>query len=178
MDDTKEAKKPLSFSEFLCVGYSYVEKRRHTLLITAVIGFPLIVLFLFAIFQGRMPRDGEEWGSCLALPIGLPIMTYFALFNRDNHPAKGNEETFGCLLMIVLAPVMLLVYGIYRLSLVVQANESVKGVSVSVATSTAVEEKVKPLEERIKRLNDLLKKGLISKLDYDEQLSRLVSQGL
>lgn len=178
MNDNQGAKTPLTFSEFLCAGYSYIEKRRHVLLISTVVGFPLLVLFLFAIIQGRMPRDGEEWGSCLALPIGLPIMTYFALFNRDNHPAKGNEETFGCLLMIVLAPVMLLVYGIYRLSFVAQANESVKGVSVPVAKSTPVEEKVEPLEEQVKRLNDLLKKGLISKPDYDEQLSRLVSKGV
>ena len=147
-------------------------------MITTVVGFPLIVLFLFAVFQGRMPRDGEEWGSCLALPIGLPIMTYFALFNRDNHPVKGNEETFGCLLMIVLAPVMLLVYGIYRLSFVAQANEMGNGKSSSVAKPKAVEENVKPLDEQVKRLNDLLGKELITKPDYDEQLSRLVSKGL
>lgn len=73
-------------------------------------------------------------------------------------------------LLIVYVPLFLIAYLIYRIAFSITKivrtkihnhKENVGAVS---------------LEKSVERLNELLKSGLISKSDYDEQLSRLISK--
>ena len=161
-------KDALTFAAFVGVIYDFVDKRRFL----AFFVFPLVIsiccLLIVFLVQGYFPESFEEWASGFVLPFVVSIGTYCVFFSdTGNHPAKGNENAFGCLLMLVYVPILAIAYVVYRLIRVIMRNcpncewRKIKKIS---------------LEDRITRLNELLRKGVITKADYDEQLSRLIEK--
>ena len=165
-----DADKALSLSDFIGVVYDFID--RHKILV--FIGAPAIldlICFSIGISIERNPKfDKDFWGGLL-LPFGISFGAYCCFFTETgNHPAKGNENMFGCALMIVLAPLFGLAYAVYR------AVRLLKNSLTRIKRRGHSEAGQDSLEARVRKLNDLLHAGLISKSDYDEQLSRLIGK--
>ena len=133
--------------------------------------FSICCFLIVFLVKGYFPESFEEWASGFVLPFAVSIGTYCVFFSdTGNHTAKGNENAFGCLLMLVYVPILVITYAVYRLIKVIIIN------CPNCKWSRNKEHKNISLEDRINRLNELLSKGVITKADYDEQLSRLIEK--
>ena len=168
---TERNKDALTFAAFVEVIYDFVDKRHFLVFFVFPLVFSSCCLIIGSLVQGSVPTSFEEWASVFALPFAVSIGTYCVFFSdTGNHPAKGNENAFGCLLMIVYVPILAITYVVYRLIRVIMTN------CQNCKWRRNKEHKNASLEDRIKRLNELLSKGVITKADYDEQLSRLIKK--
>ncbi len=169
--NTERNKNALTFAAFVGVIYDFVDKRRFLVFFVSPLVFSFCCLILVSLVQGYLPTSFEEWASGFALPFVVSFGTYFVFFSdTGNHPAKGNENAFGCLLMLVYIPILVITYAVYRLIRVIITN------CPNCKWRRNKEYKNTSLEGRINRLNELLSKGVITKVDYDEQLSRLIEK--
>ena len=166
----------LSFRDFIKGIYDFISSHRLLVFVVSPIVLDLCLFLIGYSMEGNRfwPNTSQEykdfWGSLL-FPVALSAMTYIVLFgDSGNHPAKGNENAFGCALMIVFVPLLVIAYAVYRLvRLVLDAYSKSK--------KRPLHDQVQvTLEVRVKRLNELLNAGVISKNDYDEQLSRLIDK--
>ena len=168
---TERNKDALTFAAFVGVIYDFVDKRRFWVFFVSPLVFSVCCLIIVYLVQGYVPTSFEEWASGFVLPFAVSIGTYCVFFSdTGNHPAKGNENAFGCLLMLVYVPMLAVAYVVYRLIRVLMTN------CPNCKWSRNKEHKDTSLEDRINRLNELLSKGAITKADYDEQLSRLIEK--
>ena len=161
-------KDALTFEAFVGVIYDFVDKRRFLVFFVFPLVFSICCFLIVFLVKGYFPESFEEWASVFVLPFAVSIGTYCVFFsNTGNHPAKGNENAFGCLLMLVYVPILAIAYVVYRLIRIIMKN---------CPNCKWRKHKKTSLEDRIKRMNELLSKGVITKADYDEQLSRLIEK--
>lgn len=172
MDKKTVPERALTFDEFEWAVFDFVSQRRFLVFIIFPLIFSLCCLLIASYIEGGFPRDAEVYASGFALPFAFSIGAYVTLFCGDiNHSAKGNELTFGCFLTIIFVPLLIAAYGFYLL---------VRMIRVRIATVQqnvrAEEGRCVPFEDQVKRLNELLNSGMISKADYDDQLARLIKR--
>lgn len=163
----------LTFGDFTDHVIDFCYKHR----IAVFIGGPAIFLciwFPIAVsIDSRILKEldtADFWGSFL-FPFFLSALIYCCfLGDTGNHPAKGNELTLGCFLSIIIVPLLYITYYIYRLVRFLSSKLDTNGNACrNQSVSGAIEEKVR-------KLNELFRAGVITKTDYDEQLSRLISK--
>jgi len=160
--------KSLSFVDFIGATIDWIAKHKLFVFVVIPLGVSIFFFVLGSYINGHWPRNFEEYAQGFALPVFVSIGAYMLLFCGDiNHPAKGNEGAFGCALMIVILPIVCIAYALYRLIFSIRNIQPMQ-------RNSFMDPRKNSIEDRVKRLNDLLDAKLITKEDYDKQLTRLI----